>query len=359
MSRAVRLGIFIVGTLAAAAAAVFLIGSKNFSFARTYRLYADFQNVAGLEDGADVRVAGIKEGTVKHVYLPAKPGDPVRVEMKLNVPTRDVVRKDSVAKIHSEGLVGDQYVEIGMGTNASPKVNDGDTIGSAPPVQISDLMKKADTLLDSANGVMTTANGAVKQIGRTAGNLDAISGKINQGKGTVGALINNPSAYQHINQAATELQEDMEAMKHNFLTSHFFKKRGYEDAADLTKFAAARMPPGTPVRRFDVPGDKLFDKGDTAKLKKAKLLDDAGHYLETNPFAVAVVADASGPTGDTEEERQLSQARAYTAREYLVQNFKIDDTRVKTMGLGKSDAAVLSVMVYGGAPATGSADRQK
>jgi len=48
MSKAIRLGIFVFATLLIFAGGVFLIGSRQFFFRKTYRLYAQFQNVAGL-----------------------------------------------------------------------------------------------------------------------------------------------------------------------------------------------------------------------------------------------------------------------------------------------------------------------
>ena len=48
MSSPFRLGIFIVTALLMLAAAVFLIGNKQFLFRRTYRLNANFENAAGL-----------------------------------------------------------------------------------------------------------------------------------------------------------------------------------------------------------------------------------------------------------------------------------------------------------------------
>jgi len=73
MSTAFRLGAFIVGTMLILAAGVFLIGSKEFLFSSTYTVRADFKNVGGLADGAQVRVGGIPEGTVKHIVLPKRP----------------------------------------------------------------------------------------------------------------------------------------------------------------------------------------------------------------------------------------------------------------------------------------------
>src|SRR5437762_6048480 len=80
MSRAFRLGVFIVATLLIFAAGIFWIGGKQFLFSSTYRLNADFQSVAGLSDGAEVRVGGIHQGTVKRIDLPSRPDQKVRSE---------------------------------------------------------------------------------------------------------------------------------------------------------------------------------------------------------------------------------------------------------------------------------------
>jgi phospholipid/cholesterol/gamma-HCH transport system substrate-binding protein len=91
MSRAFRLGAFIVATLLIFGAGVFWIGGKQFMFSSTYRLNADFQTVAGLPNGADVRVGGIHEGTVARIQLPRGPNDKVRVVMDLKNATQNVI----------------------------------------------------------------------------------------------------------------------------------------------------------------------------------------------------------------------------------------------------------------------------
>jgi phospholipid/cholesterol/gamma-HCH transport system substrate-binding protein len=329
MTRTFRLGAFIVATLLVFAAGIFWIGHMQFLFDKTYRLNADFQNVAGLNNGAEVRVAGIHEGTVKRIDLPSKPTDKVRVVMDLQKGTRDVIKKDSVAAIRSEGLVGDKYVEISLGSEQAAQVKSDDTIQSEPPLQMSDLVRKAD-------GILSSAQGAMDSVTDTANNLRSISGKINQGRGTIGALINDREVYQQTSAAANALQENMEALKHNFFLRGFFKKRGYESAADLKKHEVAQLPADPPVKQFSYEGNKIFDKPDTAKLKKAKDLNDAGSYLENNPFGVAVVAAREDMKGDSEKNRQLAQARAMVVRDYLVQNFKLEDLRVKTIAFEKS-----------------------
>jgi len=95
MSRAFRLGVFIVATLLILAAGILLIGNKHFLFSRTFRLRADFQNVGGLGGGADVRVGGIHEGTVRTIKLPSRPDEKVIVVMDI---------RPLHSKHHQEGL---------------------------------------------------------------------------------------------------------------------------------------------------------------------------------------------------------------------------------------------------------------
>ena len=54
--------------------------------------------------------------------------------------------------------------------------------------------------------------------------------------------------------------------------------------------------------------------------------------------------------GDTDKDRPLTEARAYAVRQYLVNNFRLDDTRIKTLGMGKSEttgnAGKVDVLIY-------------
>src|SRR5258707_12115629 len=104
MSSNFRLGVFVIAMMLIFAGGVFWIGSKQFLFTATYHLNADFQNVAGLRNGADVRVGGIHQGTVKRIDLPRRPDEKLRVLMDLNRAPRGVIKKDSVLAIRSGGV---------------------------------------------------------------------------------------------------------------------------------------------------------------------------------------------------------------------------------------------------------------
>jgi phospholipid/cholesterol/gamma-HCH transport system substrate-binding protein len=343
MSKEVRLGLFIVVTLAILFAGVFLIGNTETLFKSTYRVKAEFQNVAGLSDGADVRVGGIHEGTVRKIALPSHPDGKVTVMMDLQRATRDIVKTDSLAAIKSEGLLGDKYIEVSFGSKDAGRLKDGETIGSEPPLDISDLLSKTNQILDTTKTAMEGAQ-------ETVNNLQSITSKIDHGKGSVGALINDKTVYNQATAAATNLSESTEALKHNFLVRGFFKNRGYEDASDLTKYQIAKLPAEPSVKTFSYDGKRIFDKPDASKLQNEKVLNEAGQYLEQNKFGLAVVTSTAGVKGDSEKDRVLTEARAFVVRDYLVKNFKVDDTRVKTIGLGKAETAnqeqKVEILVY-------------
>jgi phospholipid/cholesterol/gamma-HCH transport system substrate-binding protein len=323
-------------------AGVFIIGSKQYLFSPTYQLKTQFDNVAGLDAGGDVRIGGVHSGTVRSILLPHTPGEKVTVVMDLSRSTHEIVKQDSVASIATEGVVGNRFVAISFGSAGTADVRDGDMIASVPPLEMSELLKKASGILDSSQQ-------AVQNATRATANLDSITSKIDGGKGTVGALVNDKQVYANLQQATgsmretmvhakagvTSFQENMEALKHNFFLRGFFKNRGYEDTAALAQNEIERLPQGTPIKEFTYAAKQLFDKQDSAKLKDQKSLNAGGEFLAHNQFGFAVVVASTGMEGDAQKNLVLTEARAMVVRDYLVENFGFDDSQLKTLGMGK------------------------
>jgi phospholipid/cholesterol/gamma-HCH transport system substrate-binding protein len=346
MSRVARLGAFIVVALAILVAGVFLIGNKQYLFSSTYRVKAQFANVVGLADGADVRVGGVHSGTVHSIELPHTAGGKVTVQMDLDNSTHEIIKQNSVASIETEGMLGNQYVAISFGSDGVADVKNGDTIQSLPPLIMSDMLKTASGILDSSKLAVDNATQATAH-------LNSVTAKIDNGQGTVGALVNDKELYTNLEQSTatlhatmtqaqagvTDFQENMEALKHNFLLSGYFKKRGYEDSNDLEANSIGGLPQGTPLKTFTFTAKQLFDARDSAKLKNQKTLKSAGEFLAKNQFGFAVVVVSTGMEGDTQKDLTLTQARAMVVREYLTENYAFDDGQLKTLGLGKQAGA--------------------
>jgi phospholipid/cholesterol/gamma-HCH transport system substrate-binding protein len=213
-------------TLAIAAACVFLLGRQETKFGSNYLVRSDFENVSGLSEGADVRVGGIRKGIVQSIRLPKTPDGKVVVTMNLSKDTQAIVKQDSVAAIQSEGLLGDKYVEVSFGSVDAAGLKGGETIESAPPLEISALFHKADQILDASQGALDSIQGATDNIG-------LITAKINMGKGTIGKLINDTTLYQQAAAGVASIHDDADALQHNFLLRGFFKDRGYTNPAEI------------------------------------------------------------------------------------------------------------------------------
>lgn len=77
-----------------------------------YTLYADFDNISGLSVGNDVRVAGVKIGTVTNETI-----DPKTFQARVAFTVQNAIKlpKDSAAEITSESLLGGKYISLSPG----------------------------------------------------------------------------------------------------------------------------------------------------------------------------------------------------------------------------------------------------
>ena len=342
MSRAARLGAFIIATLGILVLGTVIIGNHQYLFSSTYQLKSQFATVAGLSAGADVQVGGVHSGTVRSIDLPHEPGGKVTVVMDLSKSTHEIIKQDSVASIETEGLLGNQYLAISFGSPGKPDVRGGDMIASNPPLEMADLIKKTNAILDSSQQ-------AVQNASLMTANLASISAKVDTGQGTAGALVNDKQLYANLAQTTsdardtmvqaqagvTDFQENMEALKHNFFPSGYFNKRGYEDSSGLAANEIGQLPADPPMKTFTYSSKQLFDKIDSAKLKNQKSLNACGEFLADNQYGYAVVVVSAGASGDAQKDLVLTEGRAMVVREYLVETYGFDDSHLRTLGMGK------------------------
>ncbi len=118
----------LIGFIVILVAIIFLIysysmmGNKNPS--KTYEITAVFNEVSGLISGSDVRLSGIKVGSVSSQTLDIDTFEAVvsmQISNDIKIPT------DSSAKISSEGLLGGNYISIEPGGSDEILI-DGDVI---------------------------------------------------------------------------------------------------------------------------------------------------------------------------------------------------------------------------------------
>lgn len=184
-SKKVRVGIFVVVGTIILVGALYFIGSRQNMFSKNIELYGIFNNVSGLQLGNNVRYSGINVGTVTAIEM-TEVGK-ITVKMAVQEKLAYYIKKDAVATISSDGLVGSMVVNIIPGKEKEgPSVVSGDIIQSATNVGIDDVLSTLD---------------------KTTADLLKITHQILEGKGTIGVLISDTILAQNIQHTIVELKK--------------------------------------------------------------------------------------------------------------------------------------------------------
>lgn len=102
----------VMGAVVLVAAALFLFFAYSTSQLRSvpgYQLTANFEHIDGIRDGSDVRISGIKVGSVLGTVLDPKT---FLATVTMSVEPSVTLPDDTVAEIVSSGLLGDKYMSL-------------------------------------------------------------------------------------------------------------------------------------------------------------------------------------------------------------------------------------------------------
>ncbi|MBE0652017.1 MAG: MCE family protein, partial [Bacteroidales bacterium] len=193
----IKLGIFVALGLVALILAIYFIGDKQLLFQSTFRLTGVFEDVGGLQAGNNVRLSGINIGTIESISLISD--TTVRVEIVIDESSRKFIKKDAVATIGSEGLIGNKVLVINPGTGGKESIEDNDRIQTAQPVDIDDILVSLKTTID--NTALIT------------GDLASIANNIESGKGTIGRLMMDQTWRENIQATIINLKEGSDEFK--------------------------------------------------------------------------------------------------------------------------------------------------
>jgi phospholipid/cholesterol/gamma-HCH transport system substrate-binding protein len=191
ISSKIRLGIFVTVGIAVFIAAIYFIGEKQQLFRSTFRLSGVFEDVAGLQAGNNVRLSGINVGTIENIVMISDTS--VRVEILVDEGIRKFIKKDAIAIIGSEGLMGNKILIINPGTGDKKIIENNDVIQTAPPINMDDILISFKSTLDNTSAITS--------------DLSTITNNIQSGKGTIGRLIMDKSWRENFDSTFANLTE--------------------------------------------------------------------------------------------------------------------------------------------------------
>ncbi|WP_394828876.1 MlaD family protein [Pendulispora albinea] len=234
----VKVGVLILVSLGILAAFILVMG--GLSFQRTYPLFVDFDNPGGLQAGAAVRIAGVKVGSVDELRFMGGTIDPqsgrrvlVRAKLKIETRVKDTIHEDADFYVTTQGVLGEQFLQIEPGTPTRPALREGATVKGIDPPRLDLFLAKAYELLDTAVtgirnnreligdiavntlGVLKGLNMAIsdnrERVNRTMENLEKLSAEANSLAVDAHKTINDPKikrTIDNIDKLSTDLQRD-------------------------------------------------------------------------------------------------------------------------------------------------------
>ena len=212
-----RIGLFVLVSLGVLIGLSYLLGAQARYFEMKYELAAEFTEVGGLTPGATVRLAGVQIGRVTGVSLPETPGAKVRVSLSVARRFGDRIRKDSIARIETQGLLGDKIIEISLGTPAAPPLKPGESIVTRDPVEVSRLAGEGAEILKNVAALSGSIRTTVETFNETKAleNLSAVlrsarrlTEQVEKGSGWLHVLIyEEPEVLKRLNRVLTSTEQ--------------------------------------------------------------------------------------------------------------------------------------------------------
>jgi phospholipid/cholesterol/gamma-HCH transport system substrate-binding protein len=185
-----RVGLFVLVGLSVLAAGIFYVTGAG-TIGPKYRLISYLPEVSGLSNGAPVRLDGVEVGNVESIKLAPRTANIARdknrniqVVLRVGKKYQDDILTDSTASLVTEGLLGNRYVEVTRGFTGVP-LKDNEEVKGTEEKALKEVVERSADML---------------------GNLQALSDSVQellagvkQGKGTLGKLLTDEQAYNHLN----------------------------------------------------------------------------------------------------------------------------------------------------------------
>jgi phospholipid/cholesterol/gamma-HCH transport system substrate-binding protein len=185
-----KLGIFVIMGLILLVVAIYFIGNRQNMFVKTFTISANFNNVNGLIQGNNVRYSGINIGTVKTISMIND--STINVNMVIEEKMVEHIKKDAIATIGTDGLVGNMIVNIIPGNGNEGAISEGDIIKTYTKIGTSDMLNTLS--VTNENAALLTAK------------LLSIADAMADSKGTFGMLINDTIVSSNLKQTVNQLR---------------------------------------------------------------------------------------------------------------------------------------------------------
>jgi phospholipid/cholesterol/gamma-HCH transport system substrate-binding protein len=187
-----KVGLFVLAGLVILMVGIFYVTGAGF-LGPKYRLVTYLPEVEGVKPGAPIDLDGVEIGNVQSINLTPRPQDrehSITLVLRIDKRYQKDIRTDSQASLVTEGLLGDRYVSITRGLTGTPLPQNGVIPGGEQQDVKAIVQRGADV---------------VQNLSVLSQKIGQIVEKVNNGEGTIGKVINDPSLYNHLDDTVARV----------------------------------------------------------------------------------------------------------------------------------------------------------
>lgn len=176
-------------------AIAFAGGEKGLLFAKSDVLKACLGDIGGLKKGATVTMGGMAIGKVTSIdFQEGEITSLIAVSMQIRSDFRPRIKADSIPSVKTQGMLGDRYIEISMGTKSSPPLPDGTPLIGKSASDFDETLREAKQTLNETNRMLSA---------------------INQQQGSVGQFFYDREFYEQLTEITQNMNEVLQDFKKN------------------------------------------------------------------------------------------------------------------------------------------------
>jgi phospholipid/cholesterol/gamma-HCH transport system substrate-binding protein len=208
---------------------IYFVGAKKNLFSATFKITALFNDIQGLQKGNNIRFRGLDVGTVAE--LKVENDSSVKITMDIKTELKPYIKKNAIANIATDGLMGNKILIIQNQESPSASVAENDVLKTLPPIDMIKVYRKLNTTNDNIADITNELKMAARNMNNKNSLWSALSDTVlgKSIKAMDSSFVNDlGKTMKSIRSGSSKFNEDMEALKHNFLLRRYFKKKEKE-----------------------------------------------------------------------------------------------------------------------------------
>jgi phospholipid/cholesterol/gamma-HCH transport system substrate-binding protein len=190
-----RVGLTVIIASITLGVLIFVMTGTTGLFTKKILVRAFVDNAGGLRVGAPVRLEGVDIGNVTRVRVvhdAKRVLTPVEITMKITTRYEDTMKSDCVASLTTAGVLGEVFVDVDCRQAKGAALKTGEILPTRDVAQLQDVVRASQSTLENVNVLIQR--------------VDDIVSHIQNGEGSIGKIIYDPSLYNRANDALAQLQ---------------------------------------------------------------------------------------------------------------------------------------------------------